>query len=286
MKLSNALLLATATASLAMVALPADAQSISFGGLKFKPGSLFADDKRSYGRPPPPPAKHPKSTIGAPMRWAVSRFATGDAPSAVGSPANTGTPGPSSPTKRPRRRGHGRRRRPRRRNRVRRRSTGRPRRRRRHPGQRRPGQRRTRGRRNRKPTTAGSAQVPSGTVTRTAAASRGGAPGGIREYKAALRRKQQEEWAAEQAWLKSQKQKAQFSLSDGYDYEPFGDEYDEGFSVSEDAAYDGDDAWDDAYDGDGFSFADEAFEDAWDDAYDGEGFSLEEAFEDAADYEY
>ncbi|KNE56691.1 hypothetical protein AMAG_02474 [Allomyces macrogynus ATCC 38327] len=52
-----------------------------------------------------------------------------------------------------------------------------------------------------------------------------------------------------------------FSVSDsGYDYEPFDDAYDEGFSVSgEPGSADEDDAWDDAYDGgEAYSAADEA----------------------------
>ncbi|KNE56669.1 hypothetical protein AMAG_02453 [Allomyces macrogynus ATCC 38327] len=67
------------------------------------------------------------------------------------------------------------------------------------------------------------------------------------------------------------KHSAKHSLSDsGYDYEPFDEEYDEGFSISEDEFGD-DDAWEDMYDGEAYSVEDEAFED---DANEGEGFSM------------
>ncbi|KAJ3374959.1 hypothetical protein GGF31_005681 [Allomyces arbusculus] len=312
MKFSNTLLLVTATASLAMVAAPA-ADAFSWANIRLPP---WLEEKYAYLKQPQSmavkniPVVKNTGAGGWPIKeYAPRRFATGDAPSAVGPPTNTaGTPGPSSPTTRPRRSGH-RRRRPRRRNRVRRSSSPgqhRRRRRRRPAGQqrkhgrrhRRPGQRRARGRRQRKPTTA----VPTtpaptgGTATGTAAASLGGAPGGIREWKAAMRQQMREQAAREQAKLEAKKRYEMLtygrllSVSDsGYDYEPFDDEYDEGYSLSEDAAFE--DAWDDPYDsGEGYSIADEAFEDAWDDTYDGEGFSLEEGFdeelEDAAEYEY
>ncbi|KAJ3354104.1 hypothetical protein GGF32_002673 [Allomyces javanicus] len=91
---------------------------------------------------------------------------------------------------------------------------------------------------------------------------------------------------------------SEYSISDGYDYEPFDDAYDEGFSLSEDGFGDDGDAWEDMFDGEGFSVEDAAaddeyyggdfsVEDAWDDAYEGEGFSVEDAYdeelEDAAD---
>ncbi|KAJ3354208.1 cytoskeletal protein binding protein [Allomyces javanicus] len=57
------------------------------------------------------------------------------------------------------------------------------------------------------------------------------------------------------------------SLSDGHVYESFDDEYDEDYSVSEEAAFG--DVWGDACDGgDWVSVADEAFGDTWDEAYD------------------
>ncbi|KAJ3374957.1 hypothetical protein GGF31_005679 [Allomyces arbusculus] len=97
---------------------------------------------------------------------------------------------------------------------------------------------------------------------------------------------------------------AKFAVADsGYHYESFDDDYDEGFSVSEDA-YDGDDAWDDAYNGESYSIANEAGtvdndddepedayyggdfslsedaaydgDDMWEDSYDGEGYSVED----------
>ncbi|KAJ3354103.1 hypothetical protein GGF32_002672 [Allomyces javanicus] len=67
MNLSNALLLATATASLAMVAVPTDAQSTDgqatlwFGGrlsYRLPPRPAVTGEKRTSG-PPPPPAKNP-----------------------------------------------------------------------------------------------------------------------------------------------------------------------------------------------------------------------------------
>ncbi|KNE56670.1 hypothetical protein AMAG_02455 [Allomyces macrogynus ATCC 38327] len=57
----------------------------------------------------------------------------------------------------------------------------------------------------------------------------------------------------------------------GYHYESFDDAYDEAYSVSEDAAFDGnDDAW-------------TIPDDMWDESHDGEGYSVEDAYdEDAA----
>ncbi|KNE56704.1 hypothetical protein AMAG_02486 [Allomyces macrogynus ATCC 38327] len=83
----------------------------------------------------------------------------------------------------------------------------------------------------------------------------------------------------------------------GYDYASFDDawdetyddmwedNYDEGFSVSEDAAYEGDDMWEDMYDDEGFSLEDSYDEDAVaDDEYDGGDFSVSEDAYDGGDF--
>ncbi|KNE55008.1 hypothetical protein AMAG_00945 [Allomyces macrogynus ATCC 38327] len=300
MKVSNTLLFATATASLAMIAAPADA--FSFANIRLPP---WLEEKYAHLKQPRsmtvkniPVVKNTGASGRTIKEYAPRWFATGDAPSAVGSPTNAGTPGPSSPMTRPRRSGH-RRRHPRQRNRVRRSSSpGRRRRRHRRPGQghahghgpsqgRAHGHRHSRGHRrghphrrrprpaHGKPTTSTPAQVPTSAttpITGSAAAShadmsprsydfqsmepvRRGYPN---RYVSDLARFEQIK--ARHNRMSTIKHAAKHSLADGYDYEPFDDEYDEGFSISEDAAFGDDDAWEDNYEGD-FSVSEDAWED-------------------------
>ncbi|KNE56668.1 hypothetical protein AMAG_02452 [Allomyces macrogynus ATCC 38327] len=143
MKISNTLLLATATAALAMAAVPAvDAQSLSFGGFMNKAGLLTKDarDKYEVGmnsrvKPSSSAVKTTAIRGGLPLTsksWTVRKFATEDAPSAVGAPTtNAGTPTTTPPKAHPRRRTRRGHRRPRR-HRGRRNSSAARRRRRHH----------------------------------------------------------------------------------------------------------------------------------------------------------